>query len=62
MNAFIASKASSNFSFPDFSLAIIMAFNCVQAFITADPPPYLASATPSRMNINPSKWFWELDH
>ena len=44
------------------AFAIIMAFNCVQAFITAGPPPYLASATPSRMSIDPSKWFWELDH
>ncbi len=44
------------------AFAIIMAFNCVQAFITAGPPPYLASATPSRMSVDPSKWFWELDH
>ena len=44
------------------AFAIIMAFNCIQAFITAGPPPYLASATPSRMSIDPSKWFWELDH
>ncbi|CZE50516.1 disulfide bond formation protein B [Campylobacter geochelonis] len=41
---------------------VIMAFNLVQAFVTAGPPPYLASATPSRMDIHPSKWFWELDH
>ena len=41
---------------------VIMAFNCIQAFITAGPPPYLASATPSRMSADPSKWFWELDH
>lgn len=44
------------------AFAIILAFNCVQAFITAGPPPYLASATPSRMSVDPSKWFWELDH
>lgn len=41
---------------------VIMGFNLVQAFITSGPPPYLASATPSRMSIDPSKWFWELDH
>lgn len=44
------------------TFVIIMAFNLVQAFITAGPPPYLASATPSRMSVDPSKWFWELDH
>ncbi|WP_297916461.1 hypothetical protein [uncultured Campylobacter sp.] len=44
------------------TFAIVMAFNCVQAFITAGPPPYLASATPSRTSIDPCKWFWELDH
>ncbi|MGG7049201.1 MULTISPECIES: disulfide bond formation protein B [unclassified Campylobacter] len=41
---------------------VIMGFNLVQAFITAGPPPYNASATPSRMSLDPSKWFWELDH
>lgn len=41
---------------------VIMGFNLVQSFITAGPPPYLASATPSRMSIEPSKWFWEIDH
>lgn len=41
---------------------IIMAFNLVQAFITSGPPPYIASATPSRMTFDTSKWFWELDH
>lgn len=39
-----------------------MAFNAVQAFVTAGPPPFLASATPSRMSIDHNKWFWEIDH
>ena len=43
------------------AFAIIMAFNCVQALITAGQPPSLASTTPSRTSIDPCKWFWELD-
>ncbi|CAD7289490.1 hypothetical protein LMG7974_01567 [Campylobacter majalis] len=45
-----------------FVFVLIMALNLIQAFITAGPPPYLASATPSRMSADPNKWFWELDH
>lgn len=41
---------------------VVMGFNLVQSFVTAGIPPYLASATPSRMTFDPSKWFWELDH
>ena len=40
------------------AFAIIMAFNCVQAFITAGPPPYLAFAHERRS----VKVILELDH
>lgn len=41
---------------------VIIAANCVQAFIVSGPPPYIGSSTPPRMSMDPSKWFWEKDH
>lgn len=41
---------------------VVVAFNCVQAFVTSGIPPYLASSTPVRMSLDTSKWFWEKDH
>ncbi|ASM40057.1 disulfide bond formation protein B [Campylobacter sp. RM12327] len=41
---------------------VIIAFNCIQAFVTSGIPPYLASSTPARMSLDTNKWFWEKDH
>ncbi|WP_169784552.1 disulfide bond formation protein B [Campylobacter curvus] len=40
----------------------IVGANCVQAFVTSGPPPYLGSSTPPRMSFDAGKWFWEKDH
>lgn len=41
---------------------VIIAANCIQAFIVSGPPPYLGSSTPARLSLDPAKWFWEKDH